>query len=244
VNIPLLILGVALLVVALACAATAWNSEGRLVAIQEVPISTIQDVLARYRHDGGGFGQPCEISGVIECDAAIDGPLSGQSCVAYSHTVTWEEWGPPPRTGRPTYDDVMVRRGGATDVADRHVPSFWVRDATGRVLVDPLTARFDLKPIDEKYEVMSSSGGSERRSWHSEKALPVGHPIYVLGYIGERNSQPVIMRHRDTGKQFLISYRSERELTRATNRRANLFYVLAGIFAIGGLALLLWQAFR
>ena len=245
-SIPLLILGAVLLLVALVCALVAWNSEGRLAAIRDAPSSTAQDVLLRYRHDGGGFGQVCEVAGVIECDASIDGPISGRPCAIVSHTVTWEEWGQPITFGRNTYDTNMVLRGSSTEVNDRHVPTFWVRDATGRVLVDPLMATFDLQPLDERYEVMTtSSGGSERRAWHTEKGLPVGQQVYVLGYMGEQSGQPVLRRHpRDRDKKFIISYRSEQELTRTTNRRANLFYTLAALAGVGGILLVGWQVLQ
>jgi E3 Ubiquitin ligase len=245
-SIPLLILGAVLLLVALVCALVAWNSEGRLAAIRDAPSSTAQDVLLRYRHDGGAFGQVCEVAGVVECDASIDGPISGRPCAIVSHSVTWEEWGQPTTFGRNTYDTNMVLRGSSTEVNDRHVPTFWVRDATGRVLVDPLMATFDLQPLDERYEVMTaSSGGNERRAWHTEKGLPVGQQVYVLGYMGEQNGQPVLRRHpRDRDKKFIISYRSEQELTRATNRRANLFYTLAALAGIGGILLVGWQVLQ
>ena len=239
---PLLILGVVLLIIAIICAIIAWNSEGRLAAIRAAPTTTAQDVYARYRHDGGAFGQLCEVEGVVECDYSIDGPLSGQSCVIYSHTLTWEDWGQQ-SFGRRNPGG-MARIGGSTEVDDRHVPSFWVRDATGRVRVDPLLAEFDLKEIDERYEVMSASS-SERRSWRTEKALPVDHQVYVLGYIGQKDGEPVLGHHKgDKSKRFLISYRSERELTRATGLRTNLFYLLAGIAGIGGIGLVMWQVLQ
>jgi hypothetical protein len=245
-SMLLIITGAVLLLVAIVCAIVGWNSEGRLVAIRGASSTTAQDVLLRYRHDGGGFGQLCEVSGVVECDASLDAPISGQPCAIYSHTVTWEEWGQPMTLGRNTYDADMVLRGSSTEVNDRHVPTFWVRDATGRVLVDPLTAEFDLQPLDERYDVMTaSSGGSERRAWHTEKGLLVGHQVYVLGYMGEQGGQPVLRRHpRDRDKKFIISYRSEQELTRATNRSANLFYTLAALAGVGGILLVGWQVLQ
>jgi hypothetical protein len=139
-----------------------------------------------------------------------------------------------------------VLKGSSTEVNDRHVPTFWVRDATGRVLVDPLTAELDLQALDERYEVLTaSSGGSERRAWHIEKGLLVGHQVYVLGYISEQSGQPALRRHpRDRDKKFIISYRSEQELSRATNRRANLFYTLAALSGVGGILLVGWQVLQ
>ena len=100
--------------------------------------------------------------------------------------------------------------------------------------------------VDERYEVMTAGmGGSERRAWHTEKGLPVGQQVYVLGYMSEQGGQPVLRCHpRDCDKKFIISYRSEQDLTRATNRRANLFYTLAAVAGVGGILLVGWQVLR
>jgi hypothetical protein len=243
----LLIPGAILVIVAVICAALAWRSEGRLAIIKAAQRSSAQDVLARYRHEGGAFGQLCEVAGVVESDASLSGPLSGEPCVIYSSTLNSEEWERPSALFRRHVDSTgMVYRGGSTHVDDRHVPTFWVRDATGRVLVDPLMAEFDLKPIDEKYEVMTAgSGQSERRSWHTEKALPLGHEVYVLGYMDERNGEPALGRHpRDGRKRAFISYRSEQELTRETGLRTNLLYVAAGLTGVAGALMIAWAVLR
>jgi hypothetical protein len=246
-HILLPILGTILVLIAVVCAAVAWRAEGRLASIKGTPRSTSQDVLARYRHDGGAFGQPCEIAGVVESDTSLSGPLSGQPCVIYSSTLRWEDWERPSALYRRHADETgMVYRGGSTEIDDRHVPHFWVSDASGRVLVDPLMADFDLKPIDERYDVMTAgSGQSERRSWHTEKALPLGHQVYVLGYIGEHNGQPVVGRHpSDQRRRAFISYRTEQELTSATSLRTNLFYLTAGLTGVGGALMIVWGLLR
>ena len=118
-----------------------------------------------------------------------------------------------------------------------------MRDASGRVLVDPTNAELDLQAIDERYEVVTSSlGDSERRTRREEKALPLGQPVYVLGYMAERQGQPVIQRHpSDSSKKFLISYRSEQELTSANKWRAALLYFVTGISGSAGVLLIVWR---
>jgi hypothetical protein len=239
--------GGVLVLLAVFSAFAAFRGEDRVRAIQDTQSYTALEIQQIYRHAGGGFGQPCEITGVAECDWSMAGPLSGQPCIAYSHTITWEEWKQTVHYERNALggqkldtDDHYV--GGGTDVDDRHVPTFWVRDATGRILIDPQNAELDLLEIDERYEDVSSSFGGTRRATRKEKALPVGHQVYVLGYLGERQGEPTLTRHPSNPQnKFLISYRSEQDFARANSRNASLYYFLAGSSGTIGLLLVLWR---
>src|SRR5688500_9717393 len=112
-SVVILILGSILLVIAAVCAVIAWRGEGRLAAILNTPTSTTQEVYQRYRHDGGAFGQPCEVVGVVESDTSLTGPVSGQLCVIYSSTLTWEDWEQTSTLNRRGADmSGMVNTGG------------------------------------------------------------------------------------------------------------------------------------
>jgi hypothetical protein len=243
-DIILLCTGGLLLIVAVICVTAATRGEDRLVAIMDTPTSSAHDILAIHRNNGA-YGQACEIAGVIECDASLSGPLSEQACVAYSHTLTWEEWGKPGMFDKRSGTSDLVYRNGGTEFDDRRAPTFWVRDASGRVQVDPINAELDLQPIDSRYEVVTSSfGDSERRTRREEKALPLGQQVYVLGYLGERAGQPIIQRHPSApAKKFLISYRDEQALTRSNRVRAALFYFLGGISGSASVLLIFWRLF-
>ena len=241
-NIIFFCAGGLLLLVAAFCVAAALRGEDRLVAILDTPTSSALDIQAIFRNNGA-YGQACEATGVIECDASLSGPLSGQACVAYSHSLAWEEWGKPGMFDKRSGTSDLVYRSGGTEFDDRRAPTFWVRDASGRVLVDPINAELDLQPIDSNYEVVTASyGDSERRTRREEKALPLGQQVYVLGYLAERQGQPVIQRHvSNPSKKFLISYRSEQALTRANRVRAAVFYFVAGIAGSAGMVLIAWR---
>jgi hypothetical protein len=242
-NIDLIFIGAGAisLLVGIICAFVAARSEDRLAAIEDTPTSSAADVEAICRRNGA-YGQACEVAGTIECDYSLSGPLTGEPCAAYSYMQAWEEWGPAQMWERRHSNDGMVRRNGGTDFDDRRVPTFWVRDASGRIMVDPINAELDLQEIDQRYDVTTSSfGGAERRVRHVERALPLGQ-VYVLGYLAERAGQPVIQRHpSDPAKKFLISYRSEQKLVGTHRLRSYGYYFAAGITGSLGLLLLLWR---
>jgi len=233
--------GAVLFVAGVICAYVASRSEERMAAMQDTPTYSARDIEAIYKANGA-YAQPCEVAGTLECDYTYSGPLSDQPCAAYSHTQAWEDWGPAGMFDRRRSAEGMVCRNAGVDLDDRRVPTLWVRDATGRVLVDTLNAELDLKEIEQRYEVTTASiGGSERRVRHTEQALPLGE-IYVLGYLGERQGQPIIQRHpSDPSRKFLISYRSEQKLLGAHRLRSYSYYFAAGITGSLGVVLVIWR---
>ncbi|HEU5011052.1 MAG TPA: GIDE domain-containing protein [Roseiflexaceae bacterium] len=237
---------VLLFITALACIIAAEQRAGRLAAMHNTKPYTAQAIAQIHQQIARGslregWGYACEITGMVECDTAILTPQTQQTCVAYSHAVmreTWQKLGAFDH--RRAHDsDGWVKTDSSNTYDLRHVPTFRVRDATGCVLVDPAFADFDLEQRDKHYEVMSFSiGEGEYRTWHDEKALETGRTAYVLGYLADRDGQPILMRHpSNTHKKFIVSYRTEQELAKATGGAVNGFYFAAGLS--GGIALIL-----
>jgi hypothetical protein len=236
--------GILLFALGIVCAMVAARKEARMLVIADTPTTAAGDVERIYRANGA-YGQACEIAGVIECDAPLSGPLTGQSCVAYSHLLRWEDWGKATAWdhNRARSADGLVCRDSGTEFDDRCVPTFWVRDASGQVQIDPINADLDLQELDQRYDVtLASVGDSERRTWRTEKALPTGHAVYVLGYLAERQGAPVLQRHpTDRTKKFLISHRSEQKLIGAHRVQSYAYYFAAGISGSLGLVMLIWR---
>lgn len=244
-DIVLFVAGALLLLLGIACALLATNREDRMLASTDTPTSPIADLPAIARAQGA-LGQRCEITGVLEADNySLTSPISGQLCAAFTLTTAWEEWGPPRFVDVKKSRDMngQVCRDTGTNFDDQRVPSFWVRDASGRVQVEPPNATLDMAQTERRYEVMTASfGDSERRSWRTEHSLPLGQQVYVLGYLGERNGEPVLRCHPRDGKQpFLISHRSERQLVSANRWAAYGYYFAAGISGSLGLVLIAWR---
>lgn len=243
IEIGLMAGGAALLIAAIVCAVLAWRHEGSLLAISETSSSTAAEILGLHRQALSGmghFGRPVEISGVIECESSLISPRTSTPCVAFDYTTAQDYergyrargFGGAHQRRRYEIDYEGVGHDG------RRVERFWVRDSSGRVLIDPAGAELDLKETDARYEIYTDGLGGEREAWHRERCLPVGHPVYVLGYLTNHNGEPLIARHPvDRGKRFLISHRDERSLLGQTRAGAYGLYLAGGLS--GGLGLLL-----
>lgn len=240
-DFVMLVVGAVLLIIAAVCAGLGWRGESRLLAITETGTSSAAEIATQHQRAAAGqarFGEPVELSGVIECDAPLRAPLSRTPCVAYSYNVTQEvekEYGYGRGLARREYEHELHFHNGDT----QRVGGFWICDASGRVYVDPAGAELDLKETDRRFEAYSNhNGSSERETWSEERSLPVGHRAYVLGYLGTQNGQPVVMRHPlNRAQRFLISYRDEQALVGHTRWRSYGLYLAAGLS--GGTSLML-----
>jgi hypothetical protein len=234
-----------LLISASICAIIAWQREGRAEAIHATQHTTAAQVGELYERALAGnppFGAAVEISGIIECDAPLISPRTSTACVAYRY-VTEQEYEREYRTrgfggyGRRTHEIEFE----GSDREQRHVPRFWVRDESGQVLIDPTGAHFDLQPTEQCLEMFTDGLGGEREAWHYEFCLPVGKPIYVLGYLTKEQNGPLIARHPlDTNKPFLLSYRDEQSLQGSVRVGAYGLYLAAALSGGGGVLLVLF----
>lgn len=183
--------------------------------------------------------QQCEVTGTIECEKPLKAPLSGIKCVAYTHTVTREYEEEVTETDKDGKRETRTQRGSETVESQDHRVNFWVRDATGRTLVDPTDAELDLPSTDERFEDADDTRRRGRRTLgyqYREHALAVGKQVYVLGYAVDAQGQPCIARHpAKSNAKYLISWRSERELTRSAEsgqRMANIAAIVSGVAGV------------
>lgn len=237
--------GIILLIVATILFFVARHQAGRLHAMNAADTYTaqlLQDVHKKVTTSLGGdaMAQPCEISGVIECDTPLHGPLSDQACVAYTRAVTREyEEQVTEEDADGKRETRMERHSETVESEDRRV-RFRVRDATGRMLVDPDGADLDLIETANRYEDSpeASRGYSRSRTLgfrHVERALPVDITVYILGCAVDHQGQPMIARHPSDRKQrFFISRKSERELAQsAADWSRNYYYATIGLGVAG-----------
>lgn len=228
-----------LALIALVSIVVAWHSETNLLAMRETPTLSVAAVLERYRAALSGavrFGEPVEVVGTIECDTPLQAPYSETRCIAYDYSVSEEHEQPLGVRGRRGSYEIETNN---FDQHDRRVPHFYVRDASGRIAVDPADAQIDMLETVARYEAYTGLRGSERQIWREERALPLGNRVYVLGYLGNSHGEPTLMRHPlQPGRRFLISHRDERSLASRTRWRSYGLYLAGGLSGGGAAALL------
>lgn len=185
------------------------------------------------------LAQPCEVNGTIVCDTPLEGPVSGQECVAYRYTRMREYETRLTETDSDGKRETSVERRSATLEDNERRVDFWVEDNTGRSLIRPASAEIDLVETANRFEDDPGawSGGSRTLGYrHIERALPVGIQVYVLGCAVDYKEQPAIARGPGERQlRFLISRKSERELAGSAARWTQIWRYAAGILTAAGL---------
>jgi hypothetical protein len=241
--------GILLLIVAVVCYFIARSQSGKLQAMSAADTYTAQMLSDLHTRVIGSLGaealvQPCEVDGVIESDAPLLAPLSKTACVAYKYEVTREYEEDVTSTDSEGKTTTQTQRSSESLESEDRRSNFWVRDATGRALVVPESADLDLLETANHFEATPVSGYGRRRDLGRrsvEQTLAVGTKVYILGCAIDYQGQPAVARSpKDSKARFMISRRSEHELTQsAASWSRNLYYVAVGSGVIGLLLVVL-----
>lgn len=264
----MLIGGAVLLVVGLVLFFIRWSQAGKLTQMAAAQALKCAEVESFCRDAGeGGADRHVEVTGVIEARTALKAELSGQDCVAYRTQVEreWEEekWEQDSKGERRR----TTRRGSDTLSRNERLEPFYVRDDSGRILVDPQGADIDWVRSVERFEpgqvppgqgdisaiavqalgsvatalaggLAPSAGRRTLGHRYSEWVLPVGRPVYLLGGAALRSGE-ACFQHPASGKRFLISLKMKEQLAARARRAVAICTVLAAVCCAAGATLIL-----
>jgi E3 Ubiquitin ligase len=214
-----------------------------------------QKVLAEV--GSGLFAQRAGLEGVLECDNPLTSELSNTPCAAFRYRVErrWEE----EYEERDEHGKRVRRvRSGSERVAgnERRVP-FLLRDATGRIPIEPEGARLDLERVVDRFEPGNSghlvrfggfqidigglAGAPKRRTIgyrFFEEILPLGRTVYVLGLATDRGGTLHVGRVPvESHEPFLVSLRSREQIV--STARKTVAYARYAAFACAPIGLIL-----
>jgi len=207
----------------------------------------------------GSFNETVEVKGVIECENPLIAELSETPCVYYSMRVTREYEESYWETDQKGNRSQRTRRGSERVASNSRSTPFYVRDAAGRIRVEPEGAKL----FDEKVLSRFESGGAPGRIGSfdlsgllagaiggrrtlgyrfEESALPIERKVYVLGEAADSEGRLRIQKPAAKGTAFVISLKSEEQLAQRAHRTirglqvgAAAAFVLAAVSIVMGL---------
>ncbi len=191
-----------------------------------------------------------ELKGITKCEQPLMSYLTETPCVHYSYDIQ-ERWSRMVTTTET--DDkgntrtVTRQESGWTTVAtETESTPFYLEDDTGVLLVHPEGARIEAlgvfdqtcTPFDHIYYEKGPAGGimdSDGVRRFSEQAIPLQAPLFVVGQARERQDvvAPEIAADPQAS-EFLISVRSQEEVSSGLGWQIWLFFFLGLIAAPGG----------
>ena len=191
-------------------------------------------------------GAPVEVKGALRCEEPLTSEMAGRECAYYVSRVIREYR----ETERDADGDLETRRrSGVVSESERFAP-FFVEDPSGTVGVRGEGAEIDALEVANRFEEREDDGpgfkiggvtvqvgeGQQTLGYrHVEHVLPVDAPVYVLGTL---RADGWIGAPENGGGRFLISHRSEEELSKGYKRDALvLALVAAGLFVFGAVFL-------
>lgn len=183
--------------------------------------------------------QRCEISGTTEADMPLNGPLSRRPCVYYEVTASREYEEQVTSTDSQGKTTRSMQRGSEVIETNKQQHPFWVRDATGRVRVDPEGANLDLEESANQFEESNDIGLSNRRTLgirRVERILPLGSTVFVHGYARDRQGEVMVARNVKNEGVFLVSRKTEQELLSSSTKSTR--WLQIGAAASGAIGLI------
>jgi hypothetical protein len=261
------IIGIALIGLSVLLIFLRRKSQDKLLEIKSTQTSTAKDIsdLCQSVKEGigssGGFSQLTEVKGVVKCNTPLSGELSKQPCVYYAMNVseryeeTYYEKDSKGNSVRRT------RTGSASVASNSQSVHFEVEDATGRITVNPNGADIDTVQVVSKYEpsmqgrnsvsfgsfsfnVGRSTGDRKILGYEfSESIIPLDRRVYVIGEASDSSGELMIRQPAEKGKPFIITLKSEEELTK--EKESNIKALMAGaiISLIAGLGAIAYGVF-
>jgi hypothetical protein len=191
-----------------------------------------------------------ELKGTAQCEQPLVSYLAGTPCVYYSYDIE-ERWSrlvtETESDGKGGTRTVTRRESGWTSVASEVVSTpFYVQDETGHLLVRPEGARIEALGVfdqtcstfDPLYYGKGPAGGimdSDHVRRFTEKAIPLQAPLFIVGQARERQDivAPEIAAD-PKASEYLISVRSQEQVSSGLGWQIWLFFFLGAIVAPGG----------
>ena len=224
------------------CLIAGFRTLWRKRLIDDLPTSKTQ----------GAFIGLTELKGTAESDSPLTSYLAGKRCVHYAWDVE-EHWS---RTVTETYTDskghirtrTRTETGWTTVASGGHSIPFYLKDDTGIIRIVPEGAEItaltvfncNCSPDDALYYGKGPSDAVADSTYERcfvETAIPLHTSLYVMGQARERRDVAAaeITQDKDA-EMFLISTRTEKQISSGYNLSSWLWLIFGFCIALGGVA--------
>ncbi len=230
----------------------------KLYQMQSVETSTVAQLQEVREAMPGSFIQRAEVKGRTECDSPLSSEFTGSPCVAYSISLVREYEETRWETDSEGKREQKTHRGSETLSSNERRAAFRLRDSSGVIKVVPDGAelvmeqslsRFEKSFPNDRFSLGSfafnigqsalAAGRQTLGYRYEERIIPLGRDIYVLGEAADSSGELVMRRSSTKAEKYIISVKSEEELTAGAAKSIQGFMVGAIVCAILGVTLMI-----
>ncbi|MEL7050564.1 MAG: E3 ubiquitin ligase family protein [Cyanobacteria bacterium J06588_5] len=230
----------------------------RLDCLRSARLSTIDDmqqIASAVATDigAGSWQDYVKVYGKIACDAPIQSQVKKVDCAYYTTKVTreYEEV----VTSKDDQGKTVKETKRRSEVVSQNKQStpFWLVDTSGKIEIHPEEA--DIETVEILSEFRPETQGIGKISFggfslstntqrngrgrtlgykYEESILPLGREALVVGMATDATAGLAIRRPSENKQQFIISLKTEGELTKGASRHAQqAFYAMLGCLGVG-----------
>ena len=259
----LIVLGAILLTIGIILFFVQKHQRGKAFSLRKARAVTVAELQHLAREvaaeiGGGSWQDYVKLTGTIRCDRPLTSELKQEPCVHYQMSVRreYEETVTKRDSDGKSYRD--TERGSETVSSNQRSVPFHVEDHTGQIEVNPNGASIETVKILDEFRQEQSAGGmisfggfslalgstsGNRRTLgyhYTESILPTEQQVLVVATVSDQTGHLVLQRPAEKANQFIIALKTEAELTRVTQRNAQIsFYSMIGCLGIGALLLIM-----
>jgi hypothetical protein len=204
------------------------NALNKSMDVRYYETSKIRDLVDIYKSTSAELGKGLYSAGIVEVKGVVstDNPLISEhtqtkcvyfhSSVERKYEVTEQE-----RDSEGNYRQVTRTKTETLSSNEKSTP-FYINDGSGdKILVNPEGANIDAEEVLNTFErdapanFIASTFLSNSRTLgytYRESIIPLNARLYVLGEISDRQGKLSILKPKESGKQFIVSVKSEDQI--------------------------------
>jgi len=240
---------------------------GKLGFLESTETSTAKEVNENFTSMSDSFGAGnfslfTELKGTAIASTPLEAELSKKECVYYKATVTREyEEQQKSKDSEGNVTKRWVRKSETVSSNENTATGFAIKDDSGEILVDmsgaeihPIKSFSDFEKVNDNnssgtkvsiggFSLTTGGGNATIRTIgykYEEYSIPVNSRLYVLGDANDRSGKLTVSKSKDKKAPFIVSTKSEDELTASLGSSVNgLKYGAFACFGLGGV-LVVW----
>ncbi|MFN5854799.1 MAG: E3 ubiquitin ligase family protein [Pseudanabaenaceae cyanobacterium] len=252
------IIGLILIVVGIVLFFVQKNYSTKLQSIRSATASTaaeLQRIAGEIATEigSGNLREYVKIRGTVHCANPLISELKEVPCVYYSMRVVREYEEDYTTRDSDGKTRRATRRGSETISSNTQSIPFTLKDRSGEITVNPNDGNIETVQVLNEFRrenvagsalsfgnfTLSLSGnfGSGRRTLgyrYTESILPCDREVLVIGTAADEGGQVTLRKPTAKDKKFIISLKSEEELSQDTaNAAKGFFYGMIAAFVVG-----------